>query len=81
MKALDGVQSRCKIIVQRNDDAHAVDGREACDPELMGAVRVGEQDVTAVRDGYTRKQRRVIDLDGLCGRERLGRRSNDDSGG
>jgi hypothetical protein len=73
MEALDAVKPRSKVSVEGNNKTRAAAGRSFHHPKLVGAVRISEQHVTAIRRGHARKKRGIIDVQCACGSERFWR--------
>lgn len=81
MQALKAVQSRAEIAIERKQERAAIGGDATDDPESMTAIRIVDQDMTAVIRVDARHDRlERVEIDGMRGWETFRRLSNDDNG-
>lgn len=80
LQTFDGVLARGEVVAMRNDEATAVLRNTTGEPDLMVALRVGEQEMVAVAYRDARQNwREIVEANYLCCGERLrcGRNDND----
>ena len=81
METLKAVQSRAEIAIDRKQERVANRGDTADEPESMTAVRIVDQEMTAViRVNARHDRQKRVEIDGMRGRETFRRLSNDDNG-
>jgi hypothetical protein len=81
LQTLDGVLARGEVVAMRNDEAAASLRDVPGKPDVVTAVRVGEQKMVAVAYGDARQNwTEIVEADYVCCGERLRDRCNDNNG-